>query len=340
MNILIDVKHPAQLNLFKNLISRLSDEGCSCYVSYLDRGRISKIIQREYKGVPLYPVGSSEGTKLSIIWQGNFARTGSLFSLIGRLNIDVCVSASSAPLALAARLRRVPCLQFYDDPERKKVNFINMVLSSKIFFPPVVAQSRKVGVFNCLKEWAYLSPSYFSPDVKILEDYGLEEKKYIFIREVSNKSFNYFDQEDGVVAKFAQSIPSSWRVVLSLEDKDKVRDYPPSWNILEEPVKDIHSLMYFSKLVLSSGDSMAREGAMMGVPSIYCGFREMASNRIIEETGMLEHKLGDSAKDRLLNALESTLPVDQQQFRLGLASEWDDMVDFMFDKICEYGALK
>lgn len=340
MNVLIDVKHPAQLNLFKNLILRLSKEGCSCYVSYLDRGRISKIIKKEYKNVPLFPVGSSDGTKYSIIWNGNFARTGSLFSLIGQKSIDVCVSASSAPLALAARLKGIPCLQFYDDPERKKVNIINMMLSSKIYFPPVVVERKKIGIFNCLKEWAYLSPSYYSPDVSVLDDYRLEKKNYIFIREVSNKSFNYYDQKADVIAGFAESIPKSCNVILSLEDKEKIGLYPSDWILLDEPVKDIHSLMYYSKVIVSSGDSMAREGAMLGVPSIYCGFRKMASNRLMEDTGMLEHICGDRAKDRLLSMLQSDVQIDQQQFRRSLLSDWDDMVEFMYEKIYEYGEIK
>lgn len=340
MNILIDVKHPAQLNLFKNLITKLQAAGNSCYVSYLDRGRISKIIKKEYKGVQLYPVGASKGTKSSIIWQGNIARTGTFFSLIGALDIDICVSASSAPLALAARLRRVPCLQFYDDPERKKVNFINMLLSSKIFFPPVVKQRSKVGVFNCLKEWAYLSPAYFCPNESVLENYGIKKKKYVFVREVSNKSFNYFDQKECVVSAFAENIPSSWSVVFSLEDKSKIAEYPSSWLLLDEPVDDIHSLMYFSKVLVSSGDSMAREGAMLGVPSVYCGFREMASNRVIAETGMLEHKLGDRARDKILSLLDSEVTVDQSGFRQGLMTDWDDMIEFMFDRIYEYGVVE
>ena len=56
---------------------------------------------------------------------------------------------------------------------------------------------------------------------------------------------------------------------------------------MKEPVKDIHSLMYFSQVVISSGDSVAREGAMLGVPSIYAGIRDMPANVIMIKKEML-----------------------------------------------------
>ena len=42
--------------------------------------------------------------------------------------------------------------------------------------------------------------------------------------------------------------------------------------------------MYYSQIVISSGDSGAyREGAMLGVPSIYAGNRDMPANDIDPE---------------------------------------------------------
>jgi len=45
--------------------------------------------------------------------------------------------------------------------------------------------------YNGFKELAYLHPNYFVPNKKILEDYDLEQDKYVFIREVSKGSLNY-----------------------------------------------------------------------------------------------------------------------------------------------------
>ena len=61
--------------------------------------------------------------------------------------------------------------------------------------------------------------------------------------------------------------------MLSLEDKSTKERYPEDWILLEEPVEGIHSLIYYSCALISSGDSMAREAALLGVPSYYLGIR-------------------------------------------------------------------
>ncbi len=135
---------------------------------------------------------------------------------------------------------------------------------------------------NALKEWTYLSPAYFSPDSSVLNEYNLQAYNYIFVREVNTKTINYIGQKDGLINIYQDAINSKkLKVLLSLEDKDKRNEYPEYWVLLEEPISKIHSLMYYANCIISSGDSMAREGAMLGVKSIYCGYRDMVANRFL-----------------------------------------------------------
>ena len=332
--ILIDIKHPAQLNLFKWLARQLMKEGWEVTISYLDRGKLPKIIGREYEGFTTLQVGRSRGSKWSIFWEGNVKRTLAFFRLIFKDRYNICIAASSAPLAFACYFTSTPVIQFYDDPERKGINRLNAFLSDRIFFPPIVKQSKKVGVFNCLKEWSYLSPGYFEPSRKVLQEYGLKEQEYIFVREVSNKSFNYYQQQDAIVSSFAARIMPGVKVVLSLEDKSLAQRYPANWIILQEPVSDIHSLIYYSKLVISSGDSMAREGAMLGVKSIYCGIREMKANKLLIHEGCLFHYPLDTGLETINKLVRQ--PADtagQELLRDNLKNRWIDMNAFMYTQI-------
>lgn len=335
--VLIDIKHPAQLNLFKGLSRQLMQQNWEVTICYLDRGKLPKIIAREYQEFKTIPVGSSQGTKWSILWNGNIARTFTFMEMIRDNHYDICVAASSIPLALAARLSGVPMIQFYDDPERRLVNRINARLSSQLFFPPIVESNSRVSIFNCLKEWSYLSPRHFQPDTAVLKQYQVNAGEYLFAREVSNKSFNYFNQEEAIIAGFAAEIDPGIKVLLSLEDKSLKDRYPKHWQILEEPVSDIHSLMYLSKGVVSSGDSMAREGAMLGVPSIYCGVREMKANDLLSSIGLLRHFAGRSAL-MPLNQLAGTPGAgdSQESIRQNLAARWDDMNEFMMTQLYKY----
>lgn len=337
MRILFDIKHPAQLNLFKGLSKELTDEGWDVTICYLQRGKLPKIIQNEYSGFKTIPVGSSAGTKWSIIWDGNIKRTIDFLSLIRRNKYNICVAASSIPLAFACKLLNVPIIQFYDDPERGKISDLNALLSNQLFFPPIVEKDKKKSIFNCLKEWSYLSPKRFKANPNILQKYGLTPYNYIFIREVSNKSFNYYDQDDAIVCSISKDIDPSIPVILSLEDKSIAHKFPSHWTILEEPVGDIHSLIYYSKLVISSGDSMAREGAMLGVPSVYCGIRKMKANDVLINLGLLNHLPQEESIGFINEYINKEFDENvQSNVRNKLAESWDDMVTFMKEQIHNY----
>jgi predicted glycosyltransferase len=337
MKILFDIKHPAQLNLFKGLSNELREENWDVTICYLQRGKLPGIIKREYAVFNTIPVGSSKGTRWSILWDGNVKRTLAFLDLIRKEQYNICVAASSIPLALACKIAGIPVIQFYDDPERRRINYINASLSTQLFFPPIVRKNHKVSVFNCLKEWSYLSPKRFKPDNKILRHYGLEPHEYIFVREVSNKSFNYYNQQDGIISRFAGMINPKAKVILSLEDKSYAHRYPGHWIILQEPVHDIHSLIYYSKLVISSGDSMAREGAMLGVPAVYCGIRKMKANELLIQSGILEHLPGDSALVLMNKVIEAQFDQQKQtSTRIKLLEQWDDMTAFMKEQINRY----
>jgi len=157
------------------------------------------------------------------------------------------------------------------------------------------------------------------------------------VREVSNKSFNYYDQQDAIISRFANQINPDAKVILSLEDKNHTKKYPSHWTILQEPVDDIHSLIYYSKLLVSSGDSMAREGAMLGVPSVYCGIRKMKANEFLHQLGILHHLTNDTALPFINQHLGQAFDKHAQiKVRSQLFREWDDMVLFMKEKIHHY----
>jgi predicted glycosyltransferase len=335
--VLIDIKHPAQLNLFKGLSNELLSEDWDVTICYLNRGKLANIIDLEYTGFKTIPVGSSRGSRWSIFWDGNIKRTFTFLSLIRKNHYDICIAASSIPLAFACKISGVPIIQFYDDPERGKVNRLNALFSNQLFFPPIVEKTNKISIFNCLKEWSYLSPKRFKPDVRVLQKYGLVPHQYIFIREVSNKSFNYYDQADAIICSFSKEINSNIKVVLSLEDKRITGKFPKHWIILSEPVKDIHSLIYYSKLLLSSGDSMAREGAMLGVPSVYCGIRNMKANDMLMKRSILHHLPAKDALPYVNEVIEKNFnELKQLEIRRHLLEDWDDMILFMKKQINLY----
>lgn len=307
-------------------------------VSILNRGKLVKIANKELGDVEnceLVEVGSHAGTKWSTIIDVNLIRFFKLcrFSLKHRPKIAV---GNGFMHGLIGKLFNFPVLAFSDDIERKIPYFLMTRLSNELYYVTGSNQTEefsKVKIFNTLKEWAYLSPTYFKPRNEVLTTYGVEEKSYIFVREVITGTLNYNSQTSDIVATISSEFPKDIQVLLSLEDKSKINSYPDNWILLQEPIEDIHSLMYYSRIIISSGDSMAREGAMLGVPSIYCGVREMKANKVMIDKGRLFHKKAEDLPPFIEEIVNGNQFENQVEFREELKKDWIDATDFIIDRI-------
>ncbi|MBI5403527.1 MAG: DUF354 domain-containing protein [Ignavibacteriae bacterium] len=332
MRILITISHPSHANFFKESAKLLREKGHEIFISALERGRLIQIVNKEFGGFEKFIAGKHKGNRFSIILNVNILRFIKLlkFSLLNR--IDLGLSVGSFTLGGALKILSTPNIQFDDDPERKMNIFFEKLTASKIYFPPVIRPAGKIKVFNALKEWSHLSPKYYKPDKKYLDEFNLEPFKYIFVRDISTGSLNYMNQNPDIILKFSRNLPKEFKVVLSLEDKTNFRKYPDDWIIINEPVADIYSLLYFSRLVISSGDSMAREAAMLGVPGIYCGIRKMKANEILMNKGLLFHSnSGDEVK--LINDIlkNSLILNNREKIRQELMDQWDDVTGLILD---------
>ncbi|MEX0290856.1 MAG: DUF354 domain-containing protein [Flavobacteriaceae bacterium] len=332
--ILVDLYHLPQYNFFKNAI--LSFDPSEVDIYCVNRGKLLPIIKHE---LPQY----------NVICIGDYAQNKGMFSMIFKIIVPrifklfKLVHASKYRFIITAhyqanfvgKLRGIPNVAFIDDPRRFVFPLLKFS-ADEVFLPPFETKYAGVKYFNALKEWSYLSPAYLKPDVKALETYHLEAKKYVFIREVSTETSNYLSQNQGVILSVAEEFPEDCKVVLSLEKKENSKRYPKHWIILKEPVKDIHSLMYFSRVVISSGDSVAREGAMLGVPSMYAGIREMPANHIMIKKGMLLKVAPESIVGITKEIFEGDRNFQEQDgFRERLLKEWDNVTELVLNKVAE-----
>ncbi|MCE1164097.1 MAG: DUF354 domain-containing protein [Bacteroidetes bacterium] len=334
MKIAIDIGHPAHVNFFKVAANRFRDEGHEVTIIYLDRGVLPSIVENEYSGFQLVRIGKHRGSKLSVIIDANIKRFFQLAKYLYNNRFDIGLGVGSFNFGAVLKLLSLPNIQFDDDPERGINTILEKLTATQLFFPPIIENFGNIRNFKALKEWAYLSPKYFTPNVKALDEYGLREKEYVFVREISTGSLNYSMQRANIIATFARKFNKNENVVLSLESKKKAGYYPDKWQILEEPINDIHSIIYYSKLVISSGDSMAREGAMLGVPSIYCGYRVMKANSILENKNMLFHIKPEEVVIRTESiAKAGNSGISQGNFRNMLMNEWVDVSDLIYDAV-------
>lgn len=303
-NVWFDICHTPQYNFYKNFIIRLAKEGHIVYVTVLERGKMPLIVKKElavYPTIKIYIIGRHRLTKWSAIIDANLIRIVKLF--LWSLDKRIDIAYSNAFLSsLIGKVRGFHTFTFDDDPQT--FNFKPKKWFSKIShyclyeLPPGYSLSSKVKVLPVLKEWAYLAPNVFEPDERFLDKYKLKPKEYFFVREVSVGTVNYAAQSAGVVMGIASLIPQNKKVLFSLEDKSDKDMYPKDWILLEEPVEGIHSLIYYSCALISSGDSMAREAALLGIPSYYLGVRwDMPANRAASRLGILYNRRSMNFKE-------------------------------------------
>lgn len=334
MNIVFDINHPAHINFFKNAIYKLNKDGHNVQIFGLKRGKIPAILYKEFPDNKIKIIGRHRNNFLSIIFEANILKFFSLLRLLIGRKTDVGVSVGSFVLGSCLKLLHVKNIQFHDDPERSQNIRLVKITADEIHIPPIMKKSGKIFIYNGLKEWAYLSPQYFKPNMDVLAKYHVEPFQYYFIREVSPGSLNYLDQGSYTIASFAQEMDPNIKILLSLEDKSKLSLYPDNWCLLQEPIDDIHSLIYFSRLVISSGDSMAREGAMLGRPGIYCGKRKMKTNGILIDKKILFQIAPPHVPSFVNDIITSRVAIPEQtEFRRNLQNEWDDVTSYIVTTI-------
>jgi len=188
----------------------------------------------------------------------------------------------------------------------------------------------------CLKEWSYLNPRTFVPNVKVLEKYGVKPKEYMFLREVTVGTINYTGQESGAILGIKDMIPKGMKVLFSLEEKKRRNEYPEDWILLQEPIEDIHSLIYYSAGLISSGDSMAREAALLGVPAYYLGIRySMPANAAASKVASLQNRKTMGFEEWI-----GSLPTDvkdaegkQRELRVHIDEEFIDINAYMMELV-------
>lgn len=338
MRVLFDIAHPAHVNFFKRLVYRLRDEGHDVHLVCLRRGKVPRIAAEEFPDFTITPVGTHARTRLGLYLRTGLLREVQLARVLRRIRPDVVVGVAAFQAAMLGRWLGFRSLGVSDDPEHTMVFKLSRKYLDRFLLPECLGMSApNIVTWRGLKEWAYLSPRHFRPDESVPAEHGLAARGYIFIRDVETVSLNYRSQVENNILRLYEAGLRKQQVVLSLENKALAGRFA-DWHILQEPVRDIHSLIYFSRLAISSGDSMAREAAELGVESFYCGRRVMRSNQALIDLGMLRHEMDIEA---ILAAVEAEPPADiearQRDRRAKLLALWEDPTEAMYRNLMELG---
>jgi len=186
------------------------------------------------------------------------------------LNPDLIVGCGSVGGAAASFALRIPSIMFEDDEVTYFQQTFYIPFTSYIIIPEKFRKSFGKKEIRLLgyKELAYLHPNWFKPDKNILGEYGLTmQERYIVIRLNTWDAYHDIGQQ-GIsydsINDLIQTFSRYGKVLISTE-----RDLPEQYSdfLMHDPTH-IHHILSYASLLFSDTQTMATEGAVLGIPVV------------------------------------------------------------------------
>lgn len=268
MKVLIDIGHPAHVHLFRCFAHCLEQRGDEVLFTLREKEFELELLRAE--GFQFCSFGKKYKSRIGKLW-GLLKFDFLEWRACRRFRPDVLLSHGSMYAAHAAWLYRKPHISFEDTYNMEQIRlyepFTAAVLTGN--YPHPVISRREVH-YAGYHELAYLHPSRFFPDKKVLEELGLKEgDRYVLLRFVSwnathdagHKGMSLENKRRAVVAFSKRA-----RVFISSE-KELPEDLEP-YRLPTAPER-IHHVLAFASMVFGESATMVSEGVCLGVPGVY-----------------------------------------------------------------------
>lgn len=281
---LFELNHPKHYYQFKYVMQQLVVDGHEVRVLARDKDVLLKVLEEE--SVPYEIFGQHKKSMIGKVF-GTFYILLNYKKIVKRIKPDVIISKASFYGTYIARKIGAKSVIFPDSEVVKVTNKYVVPLCDKVVTPETFGLDygekhvKVPGFFeNC-----YLAPSVFSPNEKILADYGLKRPYAIFRfvgwyanHDVHNGGFTLDEK-----IKLVKAVEPYMTVYISSEKQlpDELQKYK-----LPTPAAQIHSVLSYADLYLGDSQTMATEAALLGTPAIrsnsFVGEHDMTNFKILE----------------------------------------------------------
>jgi len=335
VNILFDIGHPKDVNVFKNVIWKLQERGHEIKIVARAKENTKRVLEEygfEYEVCRYYKTMS--GKALGIITNDIH-----LYNIAKKFQPDIFVSPGSPYSAHVSRLLRKPHIAFSDTEIAGLVMKLTFPFTDKIYTSSsfYLDLGPKQIRFDGYYELAYLHSKYFTPNREVLKKYDLDEG-YIILRlsalashhDIGARGFTFSSEEDLINA--IRLLEKYGRVIISSETKQwkTISDY----EIKFKP-GDLHDILYHSKMCIGEGATMASEAAILGVPAVYVSNTHRGYLDELETYGLaftIQNR--DEALEKAKSLLEDNFLIkNSKEKREKLLKEKIDVVEFMVNEI-------
>ncbi|MFA5293183.1 MAG: DUF354 domain-containing protein [Phycisphaerae bacterium] len=320
MRFIFDLGHPAHFHLFKNAIIELEKAGHEVHIVARQKDCLTSLLDKaglKYIAIPR----SKTGLLASGIQNIRTFRT--VYKIARQKPTDFIVGTSLvAPYA--AGLVGAKSIIFNADDSKVVPLFTKLAYPFAHYIVTPESLNDDYGKKHIkhpsLHELAYLHPDRFQPNRNILKELGVgENEKYFLVRLVSLTAHHDIG-EKGLSSEQAHLIVNKLlkhgKVFISAE-KVLEKEFEPY--LLKVDVDKIFDVMAFAQIVVGDSQTMIRESAVLGTPSIRCN-TFVGRLSVIEDLQNKGLTCGFLPKDfdKLLECLDNWLANDKikEQVRL------------------------
>lgn len=267
--ILIDLTHPAHLHFFRNFASRLESEGHLVKLTGRNKDIFVDLANVYNLDVEVFGTARRGLTNLA---REMVYRQWRLLRIILNYRPHAIFAIAGTYVALPAKLCRIPTYIFSDTEHATISNRLAFPFATCTFIPqcynrPVRWKHERYAGYH---ELAYLHPHYFTASKRVLTELGIEHNEVFsllrFVSWGSGHDIGASGMTDEGKMRAVETLSRYGRVYITSEAPlpDALEPYQLSIN-----VSRIHDLMAHAALVFGESATMASEGAVLGVPSIF-----------------------------------------------------------------------
>lgn len=336
MKALIDIGHPKEVNVFRNVIRELEGKGHIVKIVARDKENTAALLDVYGFNYELGGYYNGLINKAIGILKNDFL----LYNIAKEFKPDVFVGSLYA--AQVSKLFRKPHIGLADTEIAGLAIRLMMPFTNAICVPSCFDRdlgSKEVR-FNSYFELAYLHPNYFKPNPAVLEELNLsKDDKFILMRfssleahhDIGAKGFDFSSSKETL--EFIKKLENYGHIFLTSEIKLNSKMEKHKVNVA---IEDFHSFISFATMYIGDGASMAAEAAILGVPSIYVSTTRRGYLDELEERYGLAFtiKNRDQALEKAVELLEDENIKSKWQIkREKLLSEKIDATKFMVEFI-------
>jgi predicted glycosyltransferase len=269
MRITFEVGHPAHVHFFKYIIWELEKRGHTIKIIAKKKEMTFDLLdfygfkyEKSGKNIPNLAGKAIEMMKSDM----------RLLKIARKFKTDIFVSTGAPYSAHVCALLDKPHIAFSYQEHPRLNNLLTCPFTDVIFTPSGFEKDfgKKQFHLNGYNELAYLHPNWFKPDSTIYNELGISKNdSFVIVRFVSwaashDIGHTGFSNEEKI--KLIKAIEKFSIPMITSEGTlpKELQKYH-----LKIPPHRVHDALYYSKMYIGEGGTMASEAAVMGVPAIY-----------------------------------------------------------------------